>query len=136
MCSVSHFALVMVQSFCLYKSSPVDASYSSSTPRDSELIQINTLVLDVERCEVSQLVIMNNEVVDESIINPVDSRTLRLHVTLSEDFFLTCPASEQIHLRGIATVRDTSSGIYSSPLTAIFTLVLALGENVSIGQTL
>jgi hypothetical protein len=137
MCSVRHFALLTVQHHCvcLYETSPIDASFSSSTPRNSELIQINMLVLEVESSGVSQLVIMNNEAVDESIINPVDSRTFRLHVTLLEDFFLTVPPLEQIHLQGIATVRDTSSDIYASPLTAIFALELDLFQNVSIGQS-
>ena len=93
------------------------------------------LVLEVESAGISQLVIMNNEAVDESIINPVDSRTFRLHVTLLEDFFLTDPPLEQIHLQGIATVRDTSSDIYASPLTAIFAVELDLIQIVSIGQT-
>ncbi|KAL3782646.1 hypothetical protein HJC23_010155 [Cyclotella cryptica] len=102
-----------------------------STPQNSELIQINMLVLEVESYGVSQLVIVNNEVVDESSINSIDSRTQKVHLTLLQDFFLAVPAPEQIRVQGIATVKDTISDVDSSLLTAEFTLDLDLFQNMT-----
>lgn len=102
--------------------------FDSSTPQDSELVQLNTLVLNAENYRVEQLVVLNGEAITATSITIVDTRTTRVHLTITEDFFVEVPVGETIELSGFAMVKDISLG---ASLSSQFALELVLAEDVS-----
>jgi hypothetical protein len=102
--------------------------FYSSTPNESELLEINLMMFYVEDDEVSQVIIPNEGGFDENLIDYVDSRTGRVHATIAEPLFLAIQVPGIIHLEGLATVEDTTIG---TQLGATFSLDLEVFESVS-----
>jgi hypothetical protein len=107
------------------------ALFLSSTPQDSELMQLNTIALNAFSYDVQQLVLLSGEVVAGLSITTVDIRTSRVHLALDEEFFLKVPLGESIELSGVATVRDVL-GADATSLQVPFLLELKLVEEVSL----
>ena len=102
---------------------------NSSTPQESELIQLNTLVLNAETYRVEQLLVLNGGAITAISITVIDTRTTRVHLSIIEDFFQQIPVGERIDLSGFATVKDLLIG---TTLTSEFALKLELAEDVSL----
>jgi hypothetical protein len=102
--------------------------FYSSTPNQSNLIDILILLLSVGN-EVPRAIIEGNSaVVKGTSIIDVDARTKRISVILSDQIFTGFPVSGTIHLEGLATVEDTTIG---TQLGATFSLDLELVDSVS-----
>ena len=88
------------------------------------------LVLTVDSYGAEQLVIFNSESVSGSSVTVVDSRTVRVHVAIEEDFLQKFPPPQSINLSGFATVTSGSSGGNIPSLSAQFMLDLKYVEDI------
>ena len=93
------------------------------------------LVLTVDSYGAEQLVIFNSESVSGSSMTVIDSRTVRVHLVIGEDFLIKVPVPEVIKLSGFATVKYISFRSSGASLSAQFMLDLELVEEVSFRAT-
>jgi hypothetical protein len=101
--------------------------FDSSTPHESELLEISLLAIVVEPYEVIQMVI-GAGAASVGLVTPADSRTKIVKVTLSEEFLANTHTAFQ--LTGHAKVSDTASE-KNATLTAEFSVNLEYVESVS-----
>lgn len=131
---VSSAGVSITNVFFLRHILPHDVVFSSTPKDSSELIQINTLVLNVASYGVSEVIIAENQEVSE-LVTIVDAQTRRVVVKPEDNFFLQVPAPQTIELLGLATVKDSFLGVDAPALTTQFVLALEFVENVSMGRS-
>ena len=96
----------------------------SSTPHESELIEVNTLVLTEVGSGQEQLIILNGQAMMGSSVTIVDARTLRVHLAIGDDFFRSGTGQKSIELMGFAKVKDIALGADAPSLSTQFMLEL------------
>jgi hypothetical protein len=123
-------SLILLTTLCIPRLLlTLSRSLNSSTPEESELIELNTLVLNAENFGVSQVIIDENVAATsgtESMpsVTVVDSQTMSVEVTLADDFILQLSAPQTIELLGTAKVQGAVYGTNESQLMTQFTLQL------------
>ena len=101
----------------------------SSTPRESELIEVNTLVLTEVGSGQEQLIILNGQAMMGSSVTIVDARTLRVHLAIEDDLLLGGAFPKTIELMGFAKVKDIALGADGPSLNTQFMLEFAIVSN-------
>ena len=92
----------------------------SSTPHESELIEVNTLVLTEVGSGQEQLIILNGQAMMGSSVTIVDARTLRVHLAIGDDLLLSGALPKTIELMGFAKVKDIALGADAPSLSIQF----------------
>ena len=100
----------------------------SSTPHDSELIEVNTLFLNEAGSGLEQLIILNGQAMSGSSVTVLDSRTMRVHLAIEDDFFLTGAIPKAVELLGFAKVKDIALGPDAPSLSTQFVLELSVTD--------
>ena len=80
---------------------------------------------------MEQLIILNGQAMSGSSVTVLDSRTMRVHLAIEDDFFLTGAIPKAVELLGFAKVKDIAFGPDAPSLSTQFVLEFTIIDELA-----